>query len=129
MTVIELKQNLPFIGITVAYQGKSVDIPDVLIDTGSGRTILAADIAARIGIVPLENDIPYTVRGVGGTEVVFERCVDYLRTGEICLTDFDIEIGGMDYGFEINGIIGMDFLLKAKAIIHLKKMCVEFEMP
>ncbi len=30
----------------------------------------------------------------------------------------------MDYGFEINGIIGMDFLKKVGAIIDLDKMIV-----
>jgi len=38
--------------------------------------------------------------------------------------NFDIEIGGMD--FEINGILGMDFLIRAKAIINLAEMRVDF---
>ncbi|MDM8517448.1 retropepsin-like aspartic protease [Desulfobacterales bacterium HSG16] len=128
MIPIELKQNLPFTSITVGYQGNAIDIPHVLIDTGSGRTIFAADIVAQIGIVPLENDMIYTIRGVGGTEAVFVRCVDYLKIGKHRLTNFEIEIGGMDYGFEINGIVGMDFLLDAKAVIHLKKMIIEFNL-
>jgi hypothetical protein len=28
------------------------------------------------------------------------------------LNDFTIEIGAMDYGFEIDGIVGLDFLRK-----------------
>jgi hypothetical protein len=32
----------------------------------------------------------------------------------------------MDYGFEINGILGMDFLIRAKAIINLAKMRIDF---
>jgi len=42
------------------------------------------------------------------------------------LHNFEIEIGGMDYGFEINGILGMDFLIRAKAIINLAEMRVDF---
>jgi len=34
-----------------------------------------------------------------------------------CLHNFEVEIGGMD--FEINGILGMDFLIRAKAIINI----------
>lgn len=122
-----LKYNLPFTNITVAYQGRTTDIPDVLIDTGSGRTILAADIVACLGIVPSETDMPYAVRGVGGTELVFVRRVDYIKIGEYRLSDFETEIGGMDYGFEIKGIIGTDFLINSGAIINLKKKYIEFE--
>lgn len=32
----------------------------------------------------------------------------------------------MDYGFEINGILGMDFLINAGAIINLRSMTIEF---
>jgi len=39
---------------------------------------------------------------------------------------FEIEIGGMDYGFEINGILGMDFIIRAKAIINLAEMRIDF---
>lgn len=35
-------------------------------------------------------------------------------------------VGGMDYGFEINGILGMDFLKRARAIIDLGKLIIEF---
>ena len=33
---------------------------------------------------------------------------------------------GMDYGFEINGIAGMDFLTQAKAIINLSTLEIQF---
>ena len=33
-----------------------MDIPQVLVDTGSATTLLAADIVATIGIVPLPQD-------------------------------------------------------------------------
>ncbi len=39
---------------------------------------------------------------------------------------FVIEIGGMDYGFDIQGILGMDFLTTAGAKIDLEKMEIEF---
>jgi len=32
----------------------------------------------------------------------------------------------MDYGFEINDILGMDFLIRAKAIINLADMKMDF---
>jgi hypothetical protein len=123
---LTLRDNLPFTTITVTYQGTSMDIPQVLVDTGSAATLLAADTVVAIGIVPLPQDVLHTLRGVGGTEVVFTRRLDALQVGERQLTNFDIEVGGMDYGFEMHGILGMDFLTRAGAIINLREMTITF---
>lgn len=64
--------------------------------------------------------------GVGGIETVFARRVERLRVDEHGLADFEVQIGSMDYGFEINGILGMDFLTQAGAVIDLFAMRVEF---
>ena len=63
---------------------------------------------------------------MGGTEVVFTHCLDALQVGERSLTNFDIEVGGMDYGFAMHGILGMDFLTRAGAIINLREMTIAF---
>jgi hypothetical protein len=52
--------------------------------------------------------------------------VDFIQVDEWKLADFEIEIGGMDYGFEINGILGMDFLTASEAIIDLEKLELRF---
>jgi Aspartyl protease len=104
---LALKYDLPFVRITISYNGDILEIPDVLIDTGSATTILSTDIVASVQILPLPQDILYTIRGVGGSEVVFSRQVDYLKIGECNIADFEIEVGFMDYGFEINGILGI----------------------
>jgi hypothetical protein len=121
-----LKDNIPFVSIVVTYKGLSVEISNVLVDTGSATTILSADVVQTIQITPSPQDALYTIRGVGGSEVVFSRRIDHLKLGECVINDFEIEIGGMDYGFEINGILGMDFLLQAGAMINLRDMKIEF---
>lgn len=72
--------------------------------------------------------MPRIIRGIGGTELVFARRMDYLKAGDFSLPDFEVEVGGMDYGFEINGILGTDFLIQAEAVIHMKEMLIEFQM-
>ena len=124
---LTLKNNLLFTQVTVAYQNRSVEIANVLVDTGSATTILATDVVAAIEIEVAPDDVLHTIRGVGGTEAVFTRWVDYLRVNDCCLHNFEIEIGGMDYGFELNGILGMNFLLPAKATINLQEMRIEFK--
>jgi len=121
-----LKQNQIFTTVSVAYQGMNTDISDVLVDTGSATSILAVDAVASISIEPVLEDIFHTIRGVGGTETVFVRHLDYLQVEQHRLPHFEIEIGGMDYGFEIKGILGMDFLIRAKAIINLAEMRMDF---
>ncbi len=121
-----LKDELPFVVVTVEYNGKTVDIPNVLVDTGSASTILAADSLIEVGVEPAADDTLHTIRGVGGVEVVYLRKVDSLRVGKVGMTGFEIEVGGMDYGFEISGILGMDFLRSMGAIINLYKMRLEF---
>ena len=64
----------------------------------------------------------HRIRGVGGTEFVFTKRVDRLSVGDLQVNDFQIEVGAMDYGFDIDGIIGMDFLTQVGAIIDLAKL-------
>jgi predicted aspartyl protease len=121
-----LKDDLPFARVQIYYRGTEIEIPNVLIDTGSASTILAAHLVAQAGIEPEMADTLYTIRGVGGTETVFSRRVDHLKVGPSTVADFEIEIGGMDYGFEINGILGMDYMLQTGMIINLDKLQLEF---
>lgn len=123
---LTLKDNLPFTTVLVGYLGQEVEIKNMLVDTGSASTMFSVDLLARIGVAPLPDDVLHTIRGVGGSEVVFSRIVDYVRVGEKQTMNFEIEVGGMDYGFEINGILGMDFLTNMGAIIDLQDMNINF---
>ena len=123
-----LKDNLPFTSVVIGYKGSEVEITNVLIDTGSASSIFSADIVEKIQIVPSPQDILQVIRGIGGTEVVFKRRVDFLKLDEFRLSDFEIEVGGMDYGFEIHGILGMDFLIASGASINLKAMQIQFDL-
>ena len=42
--------------------------------------------------------------------------------GELQVNNFAIEVGAMDYGFAIDGIIGTDFLLQVGAVIDLSHL-------
>jgi predicted aspartyl protease len=123
---LTLRDNLIFVTVTVGIQGRQTEIPDVVVDTGSASTLLSADYLSAIGVMPEPDDVLYTVRGVGGAEVVFARSVERLQVGPQAVRDFEIEIGGLDYGFSLNGILGMDFLLQTGAVIDLKTLALDF---
>ena len=46
---LQLRDNLPFVSITLHHHGKKINIKNVLVDTGSGGTILAADVLSKTG--------------------------------------------------------------------------------
>lgn len=102
---LTLRDNLPFVTVTLAYQDNQVTVPNILIDTGSARSIFSADTVSSIQIAPAPDDVLIVIRGIGGTEVVFTRLVDYIQLGERRLSLFEIEVGSMDYGLDIQGIL------------------------
>jgi len=123
---LTLRDDLIVVSVTVAYQGQEVEVLDVVVDTGSATTMLSTDVLAQIGIVPELHDVLHVVRGVGGTEVVFSRRVDRLQVGPRAVEQFEIEVGGIDEAFDINGILGLDFLLYTGAIINLGALQLGF---
>ena len=123
---LTLRDDLILIPVTVVYQGREIQVPDVVVDTGSATTMLSTDVVAQIEIVPEPQDILHVVRGVGGAEVVFSRRVDRLQVGPRAVEDFEIEVGGIDDAFDIKGILGMDFLLRTGTIINLGTLRLDF---
>lgn len=122
MVRIELKYGLPFCNIKLSYNGNDILIDNVLIDTGSGGTVFKMDKVEEIGITIENDDIIEAISGVGGSEFVYKKNVDSIALGDLKLSGFIIEVGVMDYGFDINGILGMDFLKRVRAVIDLDKM-------
>ena len=124
MVKLEYKYGLPFCEITIEYGGNSITLDNILLDTGSGGTIFKMAEVDKIGITIEKEDTIETISGVRGIEFVYKKEIDKIKFGNLVIKNFNIEVGVMDYGFEINGIIGMDFLKHIGAIIDLDKMLV-----
>ncbi|MDF2791799.1 MAG: putative aspartyl protease [Neobacillus sp.] len=125
MIELQLKYGLPFCSVKLNYKGKEIILNDILLDTGSGGTVFKMDKVEEIGITIEEEDTIETISGVGGSEFVYKKILDVIEIGEIKLKGFKVEIGVMDYGFEINGIVGMDFLKTVGAILDLNNMMLK----
>lgn len=119
---IRLEGGLPFVTVSLTHQGRELVLDRVLLDTGSGASVVAADEVARLGVVPEPTDVLRRIVGVGGTEFVFSKRVGKLVLGNLEAEDFEIQVGAMDYGFPIQGLLGMDFLLRSAAIIDLGRL-------
>ena len=117
---LRLEHGLLFADAQLVFRGRSVGIRNVILDTGSAGSIFSADRLFEIDLRYEPNDRVHRIRGVGGSEFVFTKRVDSLTLSALSLTDFEIEVGAMDYGFNVDGIIGMDFLVRVGAVIDLK---------
>jgi hypothetical protein len=119
---IIIKHGLPFISAVLTYRQKELKIENILLDTGSGGTIFSTDLLNRIGLKPEPKDKIQRIKGVGGTEYVYQKQINFLSVGILSVNNFIIEIGAIDYGFDIQGIIGTDFLMKTEAVIDFKNL-------
>lgn len=127
MVKLEYKYGLPFCQVTLIYKGDAMSLDNVLLDTGSGGTVFKMNKVDEVGVTIEKGDAIETISGVGGVEFVYKKNIDGINLGGLEIRDFTIEVGVMDYGFEINGIIEMDFMKGTGAIIDLNKMIVYSE--
>ena len=123
---IEIDGGLPLVELRLGHAGRAVLIKRVLIDTGSGSTVLSSLRAKEIGLVIDPLDPLRTLRGVGGMEVVFVKRVDFLQVDRRRFKNFEIELSPLDYGIGINGILGLDFLIATRAVVDLKHLELRF---
>jgi len=117
--IIAIRQGLPFLAVTLTYGSQTVVIPDVLLDTGSAKSLFREDDVQEIGLL-VDTSVPQRrFRGLGGSEWVSMLQVDQISVAPFRISNLEIGIGRVDYGFGIRGILGMDFLLQAGAVIDL----------
>ncbi|MCA0452725.1 MAG: retroviral-like aspartic protease family protein [Chloroflexi bacterium] len=122
MPSITLIDELPFVSVVVHGNGETIALHRVLLDTGSGGTAFKTDDMEKIGIVPDGDDKPATMSGVGGDEYVLQKKIPAIEIGDMQVSQFVIQMGALDYGFDFDGIIGADFLLSVKAIIDFSSL-------
>lgn len=122
MTAIRLAHKLIFVEATVIANGLSVVLQNVMIDTGSGGTLFNTDQMSVLGISQELSDRLVFLRGIGGREAVIQKTVEEVRVGDLTVASMRIQMGAFDYGFPLDGIIGLDFLTATKAIIDFSSL-------
>ena len=121
-----LRDSLMFVPVTLSYDGATLQIDDILVDTGSTTTLLSIDCVATLGIHPEAKDSIRRILGVGGVESVFSRRIDAIAIAGHQADSVELEFGGLDYGFQMNGIPGLDVLLRLGAVLALKNLTIQF---
>ena len=119
---IHVRRNLPFVTVTLSNGGRTVVIPDVLLDTGSAGCVFKEEDVRQVGLLFDEATSFRTFRGIGGTERLWIQQVARIAVESLEVRNIKVGISVEDYGYGIRGILGMDFLLPARAVIDLDAM-------
>lgn len=120
MSKIIVSRRLPFVTVTLSANGQTLTLDQILVDTGSFASVFRTDDLAKLDVRPQGSDRLIEVFGIGGSEHVVQTQIDQLQVGDLSLRPAVIQMGRVDYGFNINGILGFDFLQRTGAAIDLK---------
>ena len=116
---IRLENGLPVVSGSITIAGKTVELLHALLDTGSGGTLVSADRLLEVGVEADPTDRIVSVRGVGGIEFVVRKPASAIRLGDLTVSDVPVQIGSMNYGFDLDAIVGTDVLHAVGAVIDL----------
>lgn len=113
--------GLPFVSAALTVENQQLQFNNVLIDTGAASSVFCTDKLFEFGLGLQPTDIVLEMAGIGGSERVFQRTVNSIQFGEILVNNPTVQFGEMDYGFDIDGIIGVDILVAAPVLIDFLK--------
>lgn len=113
--------GLPFVNAQLIVDNTPIQFNNVLIDTGAASSVFCTDKLFESGLGLQPTDIVLEMAGIGGSERVFQRSVDAIKFGNIVVSNPSVQFGEMNYGFDIDGIIGVDVLIAAPVLIDFLK--------
>ncbi|MDK2817005.1 MAG: hypothetical protein PWR22_1634 [Moorella sp. (in: firmicutes)] len=123
---VEYREGLLFVTISVTYKEKTKLIDSIVIDTGASNSIISSDVVEDLGIVFTPGDPVVISYGVGGKQYAFVKKVDRVAFGSFSISDYSIDFGLIDPDNKINGLLGLDLLMQAGAILDLKNLRLYF---
>jgi Aspartyl protease len=124
MTLITIAHQLPFVRVVLHANGQSLLLERVLLDTGSAASIFRTDDLAKIGITIAPEDKIRYMSGVGGREAVIEKRIEAIEVGDLVARPFTVQMGAIEYGIPMDGILGNDFLLQTGAVINFRSLSI-----
>jgi predicted aspartyl protease len=120
---LELIDYLLQTSMTVKYNGVSMQIDNLIVDTGAAHSLLSSDIVSEIGVKFQDGDRLVRSLGIGGDEYSFRKRIDQIQLGNLVLSDISIDFGVFHEDLDhINGLIGLDILKSGEMIIDLQHM-------
>lgn len=109
------------------FINKFKTINNIVIDTGASVSIISPDIVDDIGIFAEAKDRIVSSIGVGGSvHNSFEKAIDMIKIENQKINNIKLDFGIIDPNGDINGLLGLDVLMKLGAIIDLKNFEIRF---
>lgn len=119
---LEYKNELLFVDMNIGYKGNNVLLKNVVVDTGAAHAIIDPDSVYELGIKAEADDEFITMYGVGGEHYSYRKNINSISIGRDCLENINIDFGIIDEEGYINGLLGLDVLLKLGITIDLKEL-------
>lgn len=127
MSQIRLVNNSLFVDMILRANGNRLTVSNVLLDTGSEANLFHTDDLLPLRLTPPGSEEIVRIRGIGGVESVLQMQIDTIEVGELVQSPAQIQMGKVEYGFGINGILGLDFLVHTGAQINLRSLTLKKE--
>lgn len=122
---LQYKDGLLFTSIRINYNGMTVELNNVVVDTGASYCIIEPSAIEDLEIILTKEDEVETFYGVNGFFNYVRRTVDNITIGNTSIGNVNIYIGSV--GEDIDGLLGLDVLKSSGAIIDLSNMEIRFE--
>ena len=119
------KNGLIYTSLKIMYKGKAKIVNDVIIDTGAAHTIILPDAVAELDVQPEVEDEFITMYGIGGEQYAYRKSIEGIKLCEHELKDIEIDFGLIDDYGKINGLLGLDILLKLNVNVNLRDLVLE----
>jgi len=120
---MKFQDGLLYTSIQISFRGRTKVIENIVIDTGAAETIISPDAVEDIGIFAELEDSVNSFYGVGGSlHNFFSKNVEKVKLGEVSLEEVKMDFGVIDPKGTINGLLGLDLLMKLGAVIDLKRL-------
>ncbi|MCD2347846.1 retropepsin-like aspartic protease [Clostridium guangxiense] len=122
---LEYKNGLLYTSIKLKYGSKIVEINNIVVDTGASFCIIEPSAIEMLGITISKDDEIETFYGVNGAYSYVKRIAESIIIDKVTLNNVEFYLGTIDEN--INGLLGLDVLIKSKSIINLNKMEIEIK--
>ena len=120
---LEYRNGLLFVSIKIKYKNKIKTIDNIVLDTGAAEAIISPDAVDDIGVFAESHDNINSYYGIGGSiHNFFTKEIDEVWIDTVKLQHVKVDFGVIDLKGKINGLLGLDLLLRMNAVIDLGKM-------